>query len=65
VAAETAAKLSHGLGRREDAADAVTPQYHNTLPSGVGLQVPPPRTNGHANGHAAAMPLPHVHLALT
>jgi DNA-binding IclR family transcriptional regulator len=65
VAAEAAARLSRGLGRREDAADAVAPPFPTTLPSSPDVPMQPPKANGHANGHAVAMPQAHVHLALT
>jgi hypothetical protein len=65
VAAETAARLSHGLGRREDAAEPVSAPYPTSLPTASGMQVHPPRANGQTNGHAVAMPQAHVHLALT
>jgi DNA-binding IclR family transcriptional regulator len=56
VVAEAAARLSRGLGRREDPADAVTLPHTTTLPASTGLQVRPARPNGHANGHPVAAP---------
>src|SRR5271168_1906125 len=62
VAAEAAARLSRGLGRREDPADAITLPQTTTLPTGGDVQVRPPRTNGHSNGHGVAAPYAPVHL---
>jgi IclR family KDG regulon transcriptional repressor len=61
VAAEAAARLSRGLGRREDPAEAIT-MPHTTLAAGTDVQVRPSRTNGHSNGHGVAAPYAPVHL---
>jgi DNA-binding IclR family transcriptional regulator len=65
VAADAAAKLSRCLGRRDDPADAVTIPQTTNLPASSSVQVRPPRTNGHSNGHAAAASHTGTQLALT
>jgi DNA-binding IclR family transcriptional regulator len=65
AAAEAAAQLSRGLGRRDDPADAIPVPHTTSLPAGSGVQVRAPRTNGHANGHPVAATYAGVHLALT
>ena len=62
VAAEAAARLSRGLGRREDPADGISVPLATTLPAGADLQVRPQRANGHSNGHGVAAPYAPVHL---
>jgi IclR family transcriptional regulator, KDG regulon repressor len=65
MAAEAAARLSSGLGRREDPADAITVPHTTSLPSITDLQVRPPRPNGHSSGHTVSSTPSNVHLALT
>jgi DNA-binding IclR family transcriptional regulator len=65
MAAEAAARLSRGLGRREDPADAITLPHPTSLPTGTGMQVRPPRPNGHSTGHVVATPQVHAQLVLT
>ncbi len=67
VAAEAAARLSRGLGRRDDPADAITIPRTTSLPTSTAMQERPLRTNG--NGHSNGLPVASsnagVHLALT
>jgi DNA-binding IclR family transcriptional regulator len=65
IAAEAAARLSRGLGRRDDPADAITIPLTTSLPASSDMQVRTPRTNGHSIGHAVAAPVARAQLLLT
>jgi DNA-binding IclR family transcriptional regulator len=65
AAAEVAAKLSRGLGRRDEATDAITVPHTTSVPANANMPVRPSRPNGHSNGHAAAASHGGTHLALT
>ncbi len=65
VAAEAAAKLSRGLGRRDDPADEMPGLVTTSLPASTDMQVRTPRTNGHSIGHNVTSAPARAQLLLT